>query len=323
MHRGRRSLAVLLTLALTACSPATAPDPVAAPADSGEPDRAPAIRTYTYKTIGRLALRADVFAPRAETPRPVVVWLHGGTLIFGSRRWIKPEFVEFCLRQEYIVVSLDFRLAPETKVPEIVADIQDGIRWVREQGPHLFSVDPGRLLVAGNSSGGYLAMMTGISVEPRPTAIVSYWGYGEIDAGWLIEPHYHEGALALLSEEHVRLPDGTLNREAYYVYLRQRGLWTKEVSGFDPHLDRDELTPYCPLRNIGSEYPPILMVHGTDDDDVPFEASVAMAEDLARHGVPHELIRVPGAAHELDGGDEALVAEAHRRAFEFIKAHLQ
>ena len=315
--------ALLVTLAGGGCSGVSSSRPVSVPGSWADAPPAILKSTYTYKVVGEVELKADVYRTSNTAPRPVVVWLHGGTLLFGSRSWIRPEFLAFCRREEYVVVSLDYRLAPETKLPGIIRDIQDGVRWIREQGPQLFSADPSKIVVAGNSAGGYLAMMTGICVEPRPTALVSYWGYGEIDGDWLIHPHYHDGDLELLAKDDVYLPDGTLNRNAYYVYLRQHGLWTTEVSGFDPRTERDKLTPYCPVRNVTGDFPPTVMIHGTEDNDVPYESSVAMSNELTRHGVPHELISVPRAGHELNGGHDALVAQAHCRALDFIKAHLQ
>ena len=112
-------------------------------------------------------------------------------------------------------------------------------------------------------------------------------------------------------------------RSRYYHWLRQNGLWTREVSGFDPDTQRVKLDPYCPVRNVTAAYPPIVMIHGTDDKDVPYEQSAAMARQLARHRVPHELITIRNAGHGLGGGDKKQVADAHARAMTFMKRHLE
>jgi acetyl esterase/lipase len=75
---------------------------------------------------------------------------------------------------------------------------------------------------------------------------------------------------------------GLKNRGRFYLYTRQNGLWTKEVAGLDPVKERDKLDPYCPVRNVTPQFPPTLLVHGTDDTDVPYEQSRAMAKELAR-----------------------------------------
>jgi dipeptidyl aminopeptidase/acylaminoacyl peptidase len=94
------------------------------------------------------------------------------------------------------------------------------------------------------------------------------------------------------------------------------------VTGFDPASERRKLDSYCPVRNVTPQYPPLLMVHGTDDTDVPYEKSADMARELARHNLPHALVTVPNAGHGLSGGDPTLIDEAHAQAVAFIRKHL-
>jgi acetyl esterase/lipase len=292
-------------------------------------------KTFVYKAVAGVRIEADVYRPNDDRTRPVVVWLHGGALIVGSREQVPTDLRRLCQDEGYVLVSLDYRLAPEVKLPEIIADIKDAFAWLRQKGPALFAGDPGRIVVTGGSAGGYLTMMTGVCVKPSPTALVAYWGYGDMDGDWYTKPseHYRQASPLLTAAEAERdvgrgVITGTrgelsTSRGRYYRYLRQNGLWTQVVSGLDPAHDPDKLTPYCPVRNITPKYPPILMVHGTQDHDVPFEKSQDMAKELTRNGVPHELVSVPGADHGLAGGDPKLVAAARARALEFIRQHLQ
>lgn len=84
----------------------------------------------------------------------------------------------------YAIVSIDYRLAPETKLPDIIEDVEDAFKWIREKGPKLFHVDSSRIAVLGGSAGGYLALVTGHRVKPRPAVIVSFWGYGDLIGDW-------------------------------------------------------------------------------------------------------------------------------------------
>lgn len=294
-------------------------------------------KTYTYKTADRSAIEADVYSADDTAVRPGVVWMHGGALINGSRGSLPGRLVELCRSEGFVLVSIDYRLAPEVKLPAIIEDVTDAWTWIRKEGPGLFHVDPEKLVAVGGSAGGYLTMMTGICVEPPPVALVAYWGYGDVDGPWYTEPSEHYRTVApLVSEEEARSGvgqkvitgtdakfPGREGRSRYYLYLRQNGLWTKEVTGFDPKTERAKLDPYCPARNITPDYPTIFMVHGTVDTDVPYELSDAMHRELTRHGVSHTLFTVPAAGHGLKGGDPALVDRAHRAALEFIKARLR
>ena len=218
------------------------------------------------------------------------------------------------------------------KLPAIIEDVQDAFRWLHTEGVARFHIDPNKILVAGGSAGGYLTMMTGFCIDPRPKALVAYWGYGDIDAPWYIEPSAHYRQQPLVSEEEARsvvggpvLTDagkGDPQRGRYYLYLRQNGLWTREVAGLDPRKDRKQLDPYCPVRNVTRDYPPILMIHGTADTDVPYHESADMAAALAKHGAWHELVTVENGGHGLGGGDPQVVSEAFARAIAFMREQL-
>jgi dipeptidyl aminopeptidase/acylaminoacyl peptidase len=95
------------------------------------------------------------------------------------------------------------------------------------------------------------------------------------------------------------------------------------VSGFDPSRDARKLDRYCPVRNVSADYPPTLLIHGTEDTDVPYEQSAAMAKELSRHKIPHELVTVRGAGHGLAGGDKQLVEDAQEKALAYIRKHLK
>ena len=289
--------------------------------------------THTYKTVGELQIQADVFRQDDKVTRPVVVWLHGGALINGNREGIDNRLKTAMLESGYIVVSLDYRLAPETQLPDIITDVEDAFQWIRTKGPELFQADIQRIAVAGGSAGGYLTLTTGFRVKPRPQVLVAYWGYGDLVGPWYSEPSLHpaHNQIKVSREEafkqvsgppisDVRLRKG--NGGAFYQFCRQQGSWPKAVSGWDPHTQPEKFYPYMAVKNVTSEYPPTLMVHGELDTDVPYEQSVMMAAEFKRHNVEHRLINIPGGEHGLAGADKKLIDDSHQAAHEFIRKHL-
>ncbi len=286
--------------------------------------------TFAYKTVGPTRIHADVHRRNAAVTRPAVVWIHGGALIMGNRQGVPKDIVELAKENNYVLISIDYRLAPEVKLPAIIEDLQDAFRWIHGEAAEKLHLDPQKIAVAGGSAGGYLTMMTGICVEPRPKALVAYWGYGDVDGPWYVEPSAHYRKAPLVAKEEADRAVGgepktgsdSRPRGTYYLYLRQNGLWTREVTGFDPKTERSKLDRFCPVRNITSGYPPILMVHGTADTDVPYQESADMAVELKKHGVPHELITVEGGGHGLPDKSNPAAIDAFARALAFIRKQL-
>jgi len=290
-------------------------------------------KSFVFKEAAGVKIELDVHRDDSTETRPVLVWIHGGALIMGSRSQVPRDLLELCRTEGFALVSIDYRLAPQAKLPEIIEDIQAAFRWIREKGPEAARLDPKKVVVSGGSAGGYLTLMTGICVEPRPTALVAYWGYGDVDGDWYTKPsefyrtskpiYERDETVKAVAPEVVTAPADKAQAEArsrFYYYLRQNGLWTREVTGLEPgpKLDR-----YCPVRSVTPAYPTVMLIHGTADTDVPYDLSAAMAKELEKHKVVHELVTVPGSGHGLSGGDKKLVADAFAKARDFIKAKLK
>lgn len=298
-------------------------------------DATPLVRTtWIYKRVGELDLEADVYGDAVLDPHQIVVWLHGGALIMGDRESVPQWLHETCSRNGWTLVSIDYRLAPETKLPEIVADIEDALGWLRGDRPEPRPGAPGPIAVMGESAGGYLALVSGFRVRPRPAAIVSLWGYGDLVGEWYSRPSPHpvHHEIVLSMEEASRQVSGPPVADgrrragdgyAFYQHCRQHGLWPKAVTGWDPEDDRERFEPFMPIENVEPDHPPTLLIHGMKDTDVPYERSVEMAAALREAGVEHRMIGVEGAEHGLDGADERTIADVFAEAAAFLELHLR
>ncbi len=286
------------------------------------------IDTFTYRQVGDLEIRLDVHRRDDDRLRPVAVWIHGGALINGGRQGIG-RAGKMLVDAGYCVVSIDYRLAPETKAPEIHDDGVEAFRWIHENAREKFHGDPSKIAVLGGSAGGHLALTTGFRVEPRPACLVSFWGYGDLVGPWLSRPspHPRHHSARLSGEAMAALENGppvanAADRQAdggaYYQTCRALGLWPLKVTGFDPGSEPEKFIPLMAARNVTPQYPPTLMIHGTIDTDVPFEQSEIMAREFEKHGVDHELVRIENGEHGLQGGDPDAIEAAYAKVLPFI-----
>lgn len=284
--------------------------------------------TYVYKTTQECVIKADIYLCDKKDA-PVIVFIHGGALIWGSRQDIKPAQAGMYLEAGFSVVSIDYRLAPETKIDFIVEDVQDAIKWVSSEGKFEHGLNPDRLAVIGNSAGGYLSLVAG-TFPSKPKAIVSFYGYGDILGDWYCKPSefYLKQPEVSRSDAYGSigsdpLSEGKGNRFKYYLYLRQQGIWTSEVSGYDIVSDRCRLLELCPAYSAKSDYPPTLLLHGDMDTDVPYDQSVIMAQKLTSLNVENRLITLVGKGHAFDYDmNDIHVREAFAEVIKFLKEHL-
>jgi acetyl esterase/lipase len=176
--------------------------------------------------------------------------------------------------------------------------------------------------------------MAGCVARPTPQALVAFYGYGDIVGEWYTrpDPFYCQQPLVPQDEAYAAVGGQPLSgvsgedntrRFRFYLFCRQHGLWPREIAGHDPKTEPQAFEPYCPLRNVTRSYPPTLLLHGDRDTDVPYEQSVMMAAELARVGIAHEFVTIPGGGHGFDREmQNPTVAHAFERVLAFLRATL-
>ena len=204
---------------------------------------------------------------------------------------------------------------------------------VAREGPKRFHINPDRVAVTGGSAGGYLTLVTGHRIEPRPRVLLAFFGYGDLIGDWYStpSPHPRHNQRKIAADEAWQQVSGPAVADArdrkgdggiFYNFCRQTGQWPKAISGWDPRSESEKFFPFMPVRNVTAAYPPTALIHGTADTDVPFEQSQLMAQEFQKSGVPFQFHQIAKAEHGLTGGDRAEIEEAERKAFAFVKLHL-
>lgn len=261
--------------------------------------------TKLYKKTEDCSIRMDIYYQVKDAP--VIVYIHGGALIFGSRRDLTEAQVDHFKTAGFNVISIDYRLAPETKLDEIIKDVRDAIVWIKTRTSEWYDMDTERLILMGSSAGGYLSLLLGTMPDLKPIGIISMYGYGDILGDWYAEPSqfYQKKKLVDLNTAQQFVgkygtTDGSTDRFMYYLYCRQHGNWVEKISGVNRLEDLDTLKTFNPIDNIDASFPPTIFVHGDSDTDVPYEQSVLMHQRLKSLGIKTELVTIVGADHGFD-----------------------
>jgi acetyl esterase/lipase len=230
---------------------------------------------------GYRPLLLDLHVPDgARQPAPVVIWIHGGGYSSGDRRYLPPTLepgsVFAALTGAGMAcATVDYRLRREAGWPAQRDDVAAAIGYLRARAGE-YGLDMARLGTLGESAGGQLALMTGLT-SPGVRAVVAW--YPLTDFGLLAGP-------------------------APVMARRSLG---RSLQDFP-----DVLTDASPVTHVTSAAPPALLVHGDQDQALPAVHSERYHEALVAAGVESVCRIVPGADHCFEGyADVAgLIAES-------------
>ncbi|MGD0519377.1 MAG: alpha/beta hydrolase [Thermoguttaceae bacterium] len=249
-------------------------------------------QTYTFKKINQHEIRADVYTTDTANKRPVVVFFHGGGFIFGNREiGLQSALRDRLLKDKCIIVSADYRLAPETKIEQIFKDAEDVYNWTIKEGPQLFNADADKIIAMGTSAGGQLALHLGLK-SPRPKAVVLISSSGDYSSlNWETgdvsilksAPEY-----SVVGESEISFGDRN-KRLTLYLFLRDNKLFMYEVFGFDVSKESKRFKDFLPINNLDAGYPPTLILHAKTDADVPYSQAEILNAAMSKMKIKHEL----------------------------------
>jgi acetyl esterase/lipase len=278
----------LFLCALPAFAQQAAVAPTASPAPSpASPAGITVLRDVEIGTGGGRPLHAEIAYPEKlpAQPMPAVIWIHGGGWSGGSH---VQNNAEWLARYGYFTASIEYRLSGEAQWPAQIEDCKLGVRWLRANAAK-YHVDPDRIAVWGASAGGHLVACLGTmgglaqfeggggypGVSSRVQAVVDFCGPVDFTQG--------SAGIQKLSAKPPDYESPGLHALFGGSFQDKKDLW-KQGS---------------PICHVSAGDPPFLVVHGDQDEIVPYAQAGEMVAALKKASVPVEFITVKGGGHSM------------------------
>jgi len=242
------------------------------------------VPNVTYLRANGWEGKLDVYAqrgPQGTPPSPVVIFIHGGGWVQGTKEGSMLQGVLPYVALGYSVVNVEYRLANVSLAPAAIEDCRCALRWVVAHAKD-YNLDVDRIVVSGASAGGHLALTTGMipssagfdrqcftTTEPKVAAIVDFFGITDL-------PDMLEGPTKK------PFPESWPYTTQWIVNQPNRVDIARAAS---------------PLTYVRAGLPPTIAIHGDADPLVPYNHSVRLLDALQNAGVAHELITIPGGGH--------------------------
>ena len=236
----------------------------------------------TYLTASGSESKFDLYRRRdVQTPQPTLVFYHGGGWIVGTKEAALMSIMPW-LEMGWNVVNVEYRMARVAEAPAAVEDAICALRHVVNNAQN-YNVDPGRIVVSGESAGGHLALAAGMIPSasglasicagggftgnetnvPKVAAIINWYGISDVN-DMLAGP----------------------NARSYAVQ------WIGSSK------NRDDIAKMVsPLTHVRAGLPPILSIHGDMDTIVPYSHATRLHDALTSSGTPNELLTIRGGGH--------------------------
>lgn len=235
------------------------------------------LKDVEYGRAGKVSLRLDLHVPEGPGPFAAVILVHGGAWVMGDRVNNVQPLLQPLSDAGFAWFTISYRLAGDVVRNPVGAalqlgtaetDVRRAVAFVKAHAAE-YRVDPGRIALIGLSAGGQLASMEAL----RPGSDGSVQG---------VVAFYAPTDLASLARTSSLIPENI--RDAV------------QGTVFDDILMAG-LKEFSPINHVSASAPPFLLIHGSDDNIVPFAQSERFRDKLTAAGVRCELYRVEGGGH--------------------------
>jgi len=235
-------------------------------------------------------LLLDMHVPDGPGRFPAAILVHGGGFDGGSRATNMAPTFQPLADAGFAWFSIDYRMAPEFHFAEARQDIDSAIVWLKANA-RTYKVDPSKIVLAGESAGGFLVNYAGTheTSATRVAAVVDI--YGPVD--------YEK-----IARQRQAYP-GRFNMTSINAHMKNGGsIGFFGADGYD-EAGFAKLREVSPIHAVHKGMPPFLAIHGTRDDQVPYEQSPMLCEAMKKVGAVCDIITVEAGGHGMGGWKDA------------------
>ena len=261
------------------------------------------VRDIEYASVDGHRLLLDLYLPGKAEEAPLLVWIHGGAWRSGSKSTVPLTVLS---EAGWAIASVDYRLTPVARFPAQVQDIKAAIRFLRAKATE-YEFDAKKIVIAGASAGAHLAALVGTTN-----------GLGELEGAVGTHLQTSSDVQAIVSFYGASNLTTILDQSTPYG-LGVRIPALQLLLGGQPE-DHTEIAQLAsPLFHVDRSDPPLLLIHGDQDPQMPINQSHELQGRYQKLGLPVQFEVVHGAGH---GGPE-FYDETHLQLMsEFLKTHL-
>lgn len=244
-------------------------------------------RDVEYATVEGRSLKLDLYlAPEGTAPQPpLLVYIHGGAWRAGDKSEMP---LSKLVAQGFPVASVDYRLSTEARFPAQAFDIKAAIRFLRAEGTK-YHVDASRIVIVGSSAGGHLAALTGVTNGVKELE-------GTLGAH-LTESSAVQGIISLYGASDLQ----TILSQSTPHGLSVRVPALDLLLGAQPDKVPDLAKLASPVTHVDPTDPPLLLIHGDEDPQMPYQQSEELLHAYEGVKRPAHLETIPHGKH---GGKE-------------------
>jgi len=262
----------------------------------------PTQRDVEYARIGDVSLKLDLHFPE-QADSPLIVYVHGGAWRGGSKSDIP---IVKLLEHGFAIASVDYRLSTQSPFPAQVHDIKAAIRFLRANSEQLH-INAKHIAIIGSSAGGHLAALVGVTN-----------GHKELEGG--VGRHLDQSStvqciVSVYGASNLQ----TILSQSTEAGLKMRVPALQLLLGGQP-TDKAELAQLAsPVAHLDKLDPPLLLIHGDADPQMPPQQSREFAQAYESLKLPVQFISLAGGKH---GGAEFYDTERTKIMATFLSGNL-